>query len=405
MEFLRRKLTSHYKTAHKEGRRHLRQRPYIIPMIGVVLALSLVAAFWLGHGSKNLRPSDAHVVFLFDGGKRRVLDSRAKTVGELIGKLNLHLIPEDVVEPSLDSPIPEDNFRVNVYRARPVVIVDNNSNKVVTLTAQKSPRVVAQQANLTVYPEDKVSFAQGDLKENIIGEKVVIDRATPVFFNLYGTQLNLHTLSKTVGDLLKEKQVKLGSGDSVQPAPATLITPDLQVAVIRNGTQVSTVDVAIPAPVQYVEDSSLSFGTTVVRQPGSDGKKTVTYQIQTQNGKEVSRTQIQEIIVQAAVPKVIARGKTIDISTDRTGAMAAAGISSSDYGYVNFIISRESNWNPNSRNASGCLGLGQACPGSKLLAVCPSLDGVCQLKYFSGYAGRYGGWGGAYSFWTSHHYW
>ena len=71
-----------------------------------------------------------------------------------------------------------------------------------------------------------------------------------------------------------------------------------------------------------------------------------------------------------------------------------------------FIYNKESGNNPLARNASGCLGLGQACPGSKLLAVCPSLDYACQDAFFTNYAiSRYGSWEGALAFWLSHNWW
>lgn len=75
-------------------------------------------------------------------------------------------------------------------------------------------------------------------------------------------------------------------------------------------------------------------------------------------------------------------------------------------GVKGFIYMKESGNNPMARNSSGCLGLGQACPGSKLLAVCPDLNYACQDGFFTAYANaRYGGWGGAYEFWSSHHWW
>lgn len=71
-----------------------------------------------------------------------------------------------------------------------------------------------------------------------------------------------------------------------------------------------------------------------------------------------------------------------------------------------FIYMKESGNNPQARNAGGCLGLGQACPGSKLLAVCPTLDYACQDAFFTNYAvSRYGSWEGALAFWQSHHWW
>jgi hypothetical protein len=72
-----------------------------------------------------------------------------------------------------------------------------------------------------------------------------------------------------------------------------------------------------------------------------------------------------------------------------------------------FIYHKESGNRPTARNASGCLGLGQACPGSKLLAVCPDLnDYACQDAFFTNYAlSRYGSWENAKAFWLAHKWW
>lgn len=393
-----------YETIGEHGARHIRRRPYLLPVAGFLLGLVIVGSIVYAHGGRPPKPSDSHVVFLFDnGGKEQTLDTKAKTVGELIHKLPLHLIPQDVVEPSLDTTIVEDNFRVNVYRARPVTVIDDSGKKMVTITAQKSPRVVAQDAGLKIYPEDNTSFAQGTLKENIIGEKVVIDRATPVFFNLYGTPLTIRTHAKTVEDLLHDKNIKITSGDQVKPALDTPIKKNLQIFVARAGTEIQTVEEDIPAPTHIVSDPNLSLGASATRQQGAPGKRAVTYQVK----KNGARSIIQSVIVEDPVPTIIARGTRVLVTGDKTSWMAAAGISGGDYGYVNFVISHESGWNPASLNGSGCAGLGQACPGGKLAAVCPGWqnDPVCQLRYFSGYASRYGGWGGAYNFWLGHHYW
>jgi uncharacterized protein YabE (DUF348 family) len=384
----------------------VRRRPYILPILGVILGGLVVCMIVFSHGGKALKPSAAHVVFLYDNGHKRTVDTREATVGGMIKKLNLNLIKEDVVEPSLGTPIQEDNFRVNVYHARPVTFVDTQS-RTVALTAQQSPRTAAVAVGLKIYPEDSVSFAAGDIKRNILGEQVVIDRATPVALSLYGNLVTVRTHSKTVGDLLKEKQVKPAAGDTIQPASETVLAANTVISISRMGSHVETKDENIPPPTQYVDDASLSFGATAIRQAGTPGKKVTTYQIETKNGQEIGRTVLQQVVVSEPVAQVVARGTTVSVGGSRESWMAAAGISGGEYGYVNYIISRESNWNPASLNGSGCAGLGQACPGSKLAVACPGWQNnpVCQLGYFSGYAGRYGGWAGAYAFWLSHHYW
>lgn len=85
--------------------------------------------------------------------------------------------------------------------------------------------------------------------------------------------------------------------------------------------------------------------------------------------------------------------------------MAAAGIAEADWGYVDFIVSKESGWNPNAVNASsGASGLVQALPCGKVPGSC--FDPVDNLRWANGYAvGRYGSWGAAYAFWTANHWW
>jgi uncharacterized protein YabE (DUF348 family) len=407
MRFLSNKFINHIKAAHLFGRSHVRRRPYIVPILGLLAGIAIVGGVVVSRPSAALRPSDSHVVFLSDNGTRQTLDTKSKTVGELVGKLPLHLIPQDVVEPSLDTKIVQDNFRINIYRARPVT-VDDQGVKTVTITAQKSPRVVAQGAGLTVYPEDNISFAPGSIKENIIGEKVIVDPATPVHFNLYGTSLTVRTHSKTVADLLDEKNVKLAKSDTLKPAADTPIKNGLKVFVIRNGTTVQTKQQTIPAPVETISDPNLTLGSEAVRQAGAPGIEVITYRVVTKNGEVVSRKAIQKVVVSKPVPRIVVRGTNIDIAGNKTSLMAAAGIAPGDYGYADFIVSHESNWNPLAQNASGAYGLCQALPGGKMASAGSDWQDnpVTQLRWCSGYAtGVYGSWYGAYNHWVAYRWW
>lgn len=72
--------------------------------------------------------------------------------------------------------------------------------------------------------------------------------------------------------------------------------------------------------------------------------------------------------------------------------------------YKQFIYQHESGCRTHAVNSIGCVGLGQACPGSKL--PCSLSDWGCQDAWFSNYAiQRYGSWEKAYQFWLSHRWW
>lgn len=89
--------------------------------------------------------------------------------------------------------------------------------------------------------------------------------------------------------------------------------------------------------------------------------------------------------------------------------MRAAGISDSDFGYVDYIISHESGWDYRAVNrSSGAYGLPQSLPAGKLASAGADWrdNPVTQLRWANNYAvGRYGSWEAAYHFWTVNHWW
>ncbi len=416
-------MASKYKHARRASR--LKNHPFVIPVVTFLALFGLCAVLFVGFGGKSYSPTDARTVIISYDNKMQTVPTHATNVRELLKRLNINVQEGDRVEPALTEPIVEDNFRINVYRARPVTIIDGNK-KTYAYNAGPTPVRKVSEAGVTVYPEDKLTVVPAeDVLEEGIGEKVVIDRATPAHLNLYGTLTTVRTRAKTVGELLKEKNVKLGSQDMVVPTAETTLAPDTQVFVARVGTQIATAEEAIPAPTETVQDDSLSFGTTVVRQEGSPGKKLITYQLETQNGQEVKRTKIQEVTVAEPVKKIVARGRAVAIPEDKTSLMIAAGISSSDYAYVNYIISRESGWchtkwqgqagycpayyeerySPSSLRGYG---LCQSTPAIKMASQGAdwASNPVTQLKWCSWYAHtRHGGWAGAYNYWLANHNW
>lgn len=111
-------------------------------------------------------------------------------------------------------------------------------------------------------------------------------------------------------------------------------------------------------------------------------------------------------VVVASAPEVIFGGGGSAAPTGQ-GPMSGCG----DNQYAAYIYGQESgghvtgNCNPSARNPGGCLGIGQACPGSKLVAACPNLDYACENAFFTNYANKYGGWAGSYQFWLANGWW
>lgn len=388
---------------------NLHKHPLVIPVVTflVLFIVSLVA--FVSFGATTLQPGDSRVVSVYADGKSQTLPTRAKTVGDLLNRLNIKVGDGDVVEPGLDTQILDDNFSVNVYRARPVTVVDGDKEVTVT-TATQSPRAVAKEVGATLYPEDNVEVHLPDnvLDEGSPTEQLIIERSVPVKLVMYGQSYEVRTHAKTVGELIKDKGLE-AKDVTVLPPAETPITADMVIFVTYPDKNIITAEEPIPNAEETVSDPNVPMGQTVVKQEGSAGKKVVIYEVD--KNDPAQKKVLQEVIAVQPVNRIVAKGTKVIAGTvtgSKADWMRLAGIDPSQYQYADYIIGHESGWNPAAVSANRCIGLGQKCNASSLIAACPNwqTDPVCQLGHFSGYAnGRYGSWQGAYQFWVMNHWW
>ena len=174
------------------------------------------------------------------------------------------------------------------------------------------------------------------------------------------------------------------------------------------GLQTITLEETIAFGEKTIQDYDLEYGKRVVVKYGETGSKTVTYEVNMKDGVELSRKVLSEIVTKAPVAQEVKVGMKLNLPAgSHEDWMAAAGISSSDYGYVNYIISHESGWRPNATNGK-YWGLYQTSQ-ARLINDCGANwvnDPVCQLRSATGYAtSRYGSWANAYQRWRAQGWW
>lgn len=422
-------LSRRYVASHKNKKRviafhGLKNHPLVVPVVTFLVLFFVSSVGFVLLGSQTVGPSDSHVVRLSIDGDQRTIPTRSKSVKELLEKLNIELYENDIVEPSLTTKILEDEFSVNVYKARPVTIEDNG-RRITVLSAYTQNKTIVEKAGIPLDPEDGIiqSEVTNLSKQDVIGDKITIDRAKDANINLYGNAISVKTRAATVGDLLEQKNIKTIEGDTVEPSRDTPLTKDMQVFIVRVGKKVVTNEEVIPAPIVYEDDPNLARGATVVKVAGSAGKKLVTYEVELKNNQEVGRRVLQEVIASAPVKQVITRGIKVLLTGGKAEWLVAAGISPSEYAAADYIISKESGWCPTKWQGEygGCpayhgaptssgvgYGLCQATPGYKMATAGAdwAVNPVTQLKWCTGYARtRYGSWTAAYNFWVVNRWW
>ncbi|MBQ9019967.1 G5 domain-containing protein [Candidatus Saccharibacteria bacterium] len=326
---------------------------FLIGMIISVAFLSNSNAATFADDDPVHELTENHFVTIHDQGQQLTIKTDASTVGEAIERANILVSETDTTEPATTSTINADNFHINIYRSRPVFIIDGITRKYL-MTSSYDPTMIAKEANITIYDGDKIT-------------------------------------------LLDDPSQFLETG-----ATTTY-------KITRNGGQTITSESVIPYGEETIKDPDLEVGQTKVTQPGEDGRKTTKYRVNFVDGVEVSRELISEEVTKAPVNRIVAQGSKQAVPPEWESCAnwaRQAGVSDGDLHTALTLIYRESGCRVTAENAySGAYGIPQALPGGKMASAGADWETnpITQIRWMISYVnGRYGGWSGAMNYWNAH---
>lgn len=244
------------------------------------------------------------VVTIHDGSDQTGLVTSATTLRDVLKQAHVTINQNDITEPALDEPLVASSYEANIYRARPVVVQDG-AKSVRIVTAYRTAKQITKQAGMTLNDADTAQLKPvTDIATEGAAEMLVIDRATPINFMFYGKLVQTSTRATTVEALLKERKIAMSKDDTIKPSSTTPIVAGMTIELWRNGKQVVTVDEDIAFTTRQVKDANRERGYHEVQTKGEAGKRTVTYEIEMRNGKEVARTETNSITTKQAVEQV-----------------------------------------------------------------------------------------------------
>lgn len=398
-----------------------RYRVLFIVLTTLALLSVIIFSSYRASAESATPAANEHIITLHDNGTDKGFITKKSTLREALAEQNIRVDAKDLIEPGLDNKLVAGSYQVNIYRARPIAIHDGKVDTKV-ITAYRTPSQIAKEANVVLHDEDITELApSSDPLSDGAAEVMTITRATQFTFNFYGKIEIAYTQAKTVGDMLKEKHITMGSKDGLSVTTSTPISAGMSIRIWRDGVQTITQDEDLKFDTKTIKDADRPVSFHEVQTPGENGKKTVTYEVNLQNGVEVSRKEINSITTKQAVQEVVVIGTKVELPAgSHEDWMAAAGISPDDYGYVNYIVGREGGWEPCKVQGGaidctyaangGRMGYGivQATPGAKMASAGSdwATNPITQLRWATGYAvGRYGSWSGAYNHWLASHNW
>jgi uncharacterized protein YabE (DUF348 family) len=250
----------------------------------LVLVAGLATIVMLGD-SVLAHNQDGRLISVYDRGTTRVFLSKAKTLGEALKAENIELDARDTVEPSVKEELIASGYRVNIYHARPVVVVDGTI-RIKTVSSYQTAKQIAKDVGVIVYDEDITTL------------KLITDFVTygVGFLDLYGKKTEIRTQAKTVGDMLIEKNITLGSKGRVSVPKKTPISQGMDVRIWREGIQTVSIDQDMPVTSRIIYDTDHPIGYRAIQTASTPGVRSITYQLNIKDGVEISRVEIANII-------------------------------------------------------------------------------------------------------------
>lgn len=307
------------------------------------------------------------------------VQTRGRSVADLLQEQSINLGAGDTIQPSLDTPITPDLI-VWIVRARPIMVMVDGQLEVVN-TTQTNPATILVNAGIELGPADQVVIdgtiaSRGELSTwPVPVSNLTVRRAMSFTVQDGNDRHSLVTTSATVGEALFEAGITLYVADSIVPELDTQISPGLVVTIRRarpvtiivDGDSLQTriqgmmvtdalvgagvaligLDYAIPhedtplvsgmtirvirveedivtentdMPFETIwqADSSLELDQQQVLQAGQMGLQQTVTRVRYENGIEVDRAVEESQVVRAAANRVIAYGTNIVLRTIET---------------------------------------------------------------------------------------
>lgn len=193
-----------------------------------------------------------------------------------------------------------------VYAARKNVtlVIDGKEKKVVTYGGTVEKVLKSEKIEL-----DKKDKMDKDLKAKIgKNDTINIKRAVNVKINVDNKELNIKSAEENVGAMLKAEEIALRTQDKVLPGVEKTLSQGMNVDVVRVDTKVITTAAPIDFKTTVKNDNNILKSKSKVLQEGKKGEKQITTSVVYENGKEVGRKIVKEVVTKKPKEKIIAQG-------------------------------------------------------------------------------------------------
>lgn len=195
------------------------------------------------------------------------------------------------------------------------VVVDGEEKPIITYNSNL--RSTLEKNDIFVGPKDKIEPSLDSKVKD--GDKIYIKKAVNVEVEVDGKEFKVATSEEYIEDMLEMEGIVLSDYDKVQPLKTETIKPDMKVMITRVESKLVKESKEIDFSTVIKKDDNLKKTVTKVEQEGELGEREITTRLVYENGKEVTRQVVSDIVKKEPVQRVLVQGTLGVLNISRGG--------------------------------------------------------------------------------------
>lgn len=198
-------------------------------------------------------------------------------------------------------------------RKNVTVVVDGKPIKLITY--QNTFGGALKKADINIEIKDKVDKS---LNSKIVNNDVItINRAVNLKVFVDNKEFNIKSAEKDIALMLNTEKIVISPTDKVSPSLETKLSTGMDVIITRVKTETIQEKKPIDFKTVIKEDNNTLKSHSEVSQKGVKGEKNITLNVTYENGKEVNREIIKEMVIKEPHNKIIVQGTLNAITISR----------------------------------------------------------------------------------------
>ena len=199
-----------------------------------------------------------------------------------------------------------------------VVSIDGKETKIVTF--RKTFKDVLSDNSIVLGPKDKITPSiDTKLKKN---DRIDIKKAVNVTVAVDGQEKKILTTEDTVYKMFNDEGIIVKDTDRVVPSRNIQISDGLNVVVTRIESKIISESVDLDFSTVVKNDDEAITGSKKVLQEGEKGERVITTEFVYEDGKEVERTVVNDVVTKKPVQRIVSVGTLAVLNLSRGGQVA-----------------------------------------------------------------------------------